>query len=138
MAWQPPVGWQELSRERRSAYLQRQGIDIPLRTADWDAMSHDQCTTYFAWRDRILYDTPERWAAKVAEYRKELRAWRVLMCWWVLCLLVALAIIWGAGQRGEAVVMRGVGTVFTLIGYSLAIFTPMRLAKPDLPRERQT
>jgi hypothetical protein len=50
------------------------------------------------------------------------------MCWWVLCFVVGLAIIWfKAGlDTPEAVGM----TLFAVTGYTLAIFIPMYIAKP--------
>ncbi|MGC4950970.1 hypothetical protein ACLQ2N_32860 [Streptomyces sp. DT224] len=132
MAWQPPVGWHELSGERRSAYLRRQGIEIPLKPADWEEMTSNQRSAYWKWHGRILHDTPEARAAKMAEYRKDLRAWRVLMCWWVLCFATALGIVWGAGRPGDSVFLRAVATVFTVGMYAVAIFIPMQLTKPEL------
>ncbi|MFF0570085.1 hypothetical protein ACFYT7_20950 [Streptomyces sp. NPDC004041] len=133
MAWQPPVGWRELSGEQRHDYLERHGIRIPLRPADWDELDHDQCMAYFAWHDRILRDTPEARAAKQREFRKDLRVWRVLMGWWVLCLLVALGIVWGTGTLGEGIGLRIGLTLFAGFGYTIAIFIPMSLIKPVPP-----
>ena len=134
MAWQPPVGWRELSGERRTAYLEQHGIRIPLRPADWNAMEHTQRMDYLAWHERILHDTPEARAAKLREYHKELRGWSVLMCWWILCLLVALALVWGTGALGEGVGLRVGMTVFLLVGYTMAIFVPMSFTRPAPPR----
>ncbi|MDW8478343.1 hypothetical protein R3L02_42095 [Streptomyces scabiei] len=133
MAWQPPTGWRELSGEQRQAHLQQHGIRISLRPADWEAMDHDQRMAYFAWRDSILSDTPEARAAKQDEYRKEIRAWNVLMGWWILCLLAALGIAWGTGTLGEGVGLRIGITIFAAVGYTLAIFIPMQIAKPVPP-----
>ncbi|MET8129310.1 hypothetical protein ABZV67_45665 [Streptomyces sp. NPDC005065] len=134
MAWQPPAGWRELSGERRTAYLEQHGIQIPLRPADWNAMEHTQRMDYLAWHTRILYDTPEARSVKLREYHQELRGWSVLMCWWILCLLVALALVWGTGALGEGVGLRIGMTVFVLVGYTMAIFLPMSLTRPDPPR----
>ncbi|RMB80523.1 hypothetical protein [Streptomyces shenzhenensis] len=88
---------------------------------------------YFAWHDRILSDTPEARAAKEREYREKLRAWRVLMGWWILCLLVGLGLVWGTSALGGGVRLRIGLTVFAIAGYTMAIFVPMQLTKP-VPR----
>lgn len=131
MAWQPPVGWRELSGDQRRAHLEQHGIRIPLRPADWDTLEHTQCMEYLAWYTRILHDTPEARAAQEREYRKELRAWSVLMCWWGLCLLVALGLVWGTGALGEGIGLRIGMTVFVIAGYTMAIFVPMQITKPS-------
>ncbi len=133
MMWRPPAGWDELSAASRAAYLGQRGMQIPLRPADWDSMEHEQRMAYLNWTQRILHDTPEARAAKWQEYGKELRAWRVLMGWWCLCLLVGLALVWGAGPLGEGLWLRVLITVFVLGGYAMAIFVPMLIARPVPP-----
>ncbi|MEU5137117.1 hypothetical protein [Streptomyces californicus] len=130
MAWQPPPSWHELSGDQRRAHLDQHGIQIPLRPADWEVLDHDQRTAYCTWRDRILSDTPEAREAKEREYRKKLRAWRILMCWWIFCLIVGLCLVWGTSALGENAEVRVGITVFVVAGYAMAIFVPMRLNKP--------
>ncbi|MFD8731447.1 hypothetical protein [Streptomyces sp. NPDC059611] len=130
MAWQPPPGWHELDGDQRRAHLDQRGIQLPLRPADWEILDHDQRMTYLTWYARILGDTPEARAAKEREYRKELRAWRVLMCWWIFCLFVGLGLVWGTSALGEGTGLRVGITVFVVAGYAAAIFVPMRLNKP--------
>ncbi|MFF9795680.1 hypothetical protein [Streptomyces bacillaris] len=134
MAWQPPTGWRELSSEQRHAFLDRHSIRIPIKPADWEDLDHNQRMAYFAWHDRLLRDTPEARTAKQREYRAKLRAWRVLMGWWILCLLAALGLVWGTEALGDAVGVRIVITVFTLGMYNVALFIPMSLTKPVPPR----
>ncbi|MFF7764160.1 hypothetical protein [Streptomyces griseorubiginosus] len=135
MAWRPPTGWRELSREQRRAYLERHDIQIPLKPADWEQMDHDQRMAYFAWHARILSDTPDARAAKEREYRQRLRAWNVLMGWWILCLIAALGIVWGTDALGDARTGMRIGfTLFIGVGYTVAIFIPMQLTRPDRPR----
>ncbi|MFI1700315.1 hypothetical protein ACH419_30635 [Streptomyces bobili] len=134
MAWQPPTGWRELSGEQRHAYLERHGIRIPPRPADWEEMDHDQRMAYLGWSSRVMSNTPEARAAKEREYRKDLRAWNVLMGWWILCLLVGLGIIWGAGTLSDGIGLRIGVTLFAGVGYTMAIFIPMLISRPSPPR----
>lgn len=135
MAWQPPAGWHELSGDRRRAHLEQQGIQIQLRPADWDNMEDTQREQYLAWRTRILHDnTPEARAYKEREYRKELKGWNVLMCWWCLCLLATLGIVWGTDALDERVGLRIGVTVFVIAGFTFAIFVPMQIARPTRPQ----
>ncbi|MFI8093974.1 hypothetical protein ACIF9R_37690 [Streptomyces sp. NPDC086080] len=98
-------------------------------------MDHDQCMAYFAWHDRILSDTPDARAAKEREYWQRLRAWNVLMGWWILCLIAALGIVWGTDALGDAGIGMRIGfTLFISVGYTVAIFIPMQLTRPDPPR----
>ncbi len=134
MAWQPPAGWHELSGDQRHAYLEQHGIRLPLRPADWDTLEHHQRMEYLVWHGRILHDTPEARAAKEREYRKELRGWRVLMCWWVLFLLVGLGLVWGTDVLAEGVGLRIGITVLAIAGYTMALFIPMQITKPSGPQ----
>ncbi|MEV0693041.1 hypothetical protein [Streptomyces sp. NPDC050388] len=135
MAWQPPDGWREMSGERRTAYLEEHGFQVPLRPADWDDMEHEQRMAYLAWNARIWSDTPETRAAEGREHRKKLQAWWALMWWWIGCLAAALGLVWWpAGPlNGGGVVMRAGVTVFVFVGYYIALFVPMRIAKPVPP-----
>ncbi|MFI7360027.1 hypothetical protein ACIBTP_39670 [Streptomyces avidinii] len=134
MAWQPPAGWRELSGDQRSTYLQQHGIRFPLRPSDWEAMEHEQRMTYLNWVSKVMHDTPESRAAKQSEYRKDLLAWRVLMGWWVLCLLTALGIVWGTDAFPEGVGLRIGMTVFALAAYTVTFFVPMGATRPSPPR----
>ncbi|MFF4900509.1 hypothetical protein [Streptomyces sp. NPDC001068] len=134
MAWQPPVGWHELSGDQRHAYLERHGIRIPLRPADWDTMEDAQRARYLTWHGRILHDTPEARAYKEREYRKDLKAWNLLMCWWCFSLLAALGIVWGTGVLEGAGLRIGV-TVFAVAGFTFAIVVPMQITRPTRPEE---
>ncbi|WP_328835302.1 hypothetical protein [Streptomyces europaeiscabiei] len=134
MAWQPPTGWRELSSEQRHAYLERHGIRIPLRPADWEQMDHDRRMGYLSWHSRILSDTPEARAAKGARAPQGPAAWNVLMGWWNLCLLVGLGIVWGTGAAGEGIGLRIGITLFAGVGYTMAIFIPMLITRPVPPR----
>ncbi|MGI5515315.1 hypothetical protein [Streptomyces sp. CA-106131] len=135
MAWQPPAGWRELSGVQRRARLDRLGMVIPLRPADWETLEHDQRMAYLAWSTRILHDTPEARAAKQRAYRKDLRAWWVLECWWILCLIVGLWLVWGSGHPGEGVGWRIVITLIVIVLYTMALFIPMQIAKPSPPQD---
>lgn len=132
-AWRPPVGWNEFSAYRRATYLKQRGTQIPLGPADWDTMEPPERMAYLHWSKRFLADTSEARAEKWREYWKEQRAWNVLMCWWMLCLLVGLAPVWGTRAIGEAVGLRVGVTMFVLAAYTMAIFVPMRLTRPDPP-----
>ncbi|MFD3456821.1 hypothetical protein ACFWVC_32180 [Streptomyces sp. NPDC058691] len=133
MTWQPPMGWRDLSYQQRAQYLQRIGLEIPLRTSDWGAMDWDQQARYMAWHRRIWNDTPEERAYKWGEYRKELRAWWILMGWWCLCLGVGLGLIWGKGLTHASVAVLVVITVIVVAVYTVSIFLFMFLSKPVPP-----
>jgi hypothetical protein len=139
MAWRPPDGWRDMSTERRREYLRDHAVQTPDYPVDWGEMDWSQRAAYRSWNYSLLGDnTPEKRAAEGEEYRKELLAWRVLMCWWVFCLVAALALVWwpdGPLGGGGVVLLTGF-TVFVLVGYYLALFAPMQIAKPVPPIRR--
>ncbi|MFE0058667.1 hypothetical protein [Streptomyces sp. NPDC059003] len=143
MAWQPPVGWDQLSGERRRRYLERQGIPVPFRPDDWLDLTHSELAAYREWRERLL-NTPEeigvntldRHQRELGAYRKDLAVWAAWMCWWALCFLAALLWIWWDfdPQRGN-LLMRVLGTAWVVAMYAYANFTPLLLTKPHRPTE---
>ncbi|MFF3617403.1 hypothetical protein [Streptomyces sp. NPDC002580] len=135
MAWQPPVGWRELSGDQRRAHMEDHGMATPHRPSDWDTLGRDQRAAFRAWHDKIFDDTPEKRAATEREHRAEMTGWWLLMAWWSLCLLVALGILWGRGDLIEGVGMRIGLSVFVTAGYAFAIFVPMFIAKPTRSRD---
>ncbi|MFF0698379.1 hypothetical protein ACFYU4_37815 [Streptomyces tendae] len=78
-------------------------------------------------------------SSKALEYRRNLRAWWVLMAWWMVCLAAVLAIIWAPADvmQDANVATRVLFTVFGLLGYTLAIFLPMAIARPVPPEPNQ-
>lgn len=63
-------------------------------------------------------------------YREDLRAWQLIACWWILCYLVLVAIIFRNGFSTSRV-------IFTLIGgvvYGVTFGIPMHLTKPQPPK----
>ncbi|MGY0021047.1 hypothetical protein [Streptomyces sp. cg35] len=138
MAWQPPAEWDGLSGDERRSYLHQHGMPTTLTPSDWDTLDREQRGVFVEWRFRILCDTPESLARdrafKEGEYREGLSAWSAMTIWWCLCLTIAVVLIWGLGTASEHVGLRIGGTVFVVIGYALAVYVPMRVAKPCPPQ----
>ncbi|WP_330306233.1 MULTISPECIES: hypothetical protein [unclassified Streptomyces] len=90
---------------------------------------------YLDWYGRILSDTPEARAFKERKYRSDLMGWQVLTSWWIFCLLAGMWLVWGTDVVGEGVGLRIGITVFAIVGYTLAVFIPMLIAKPSRPQD---